>query len=198
MQIKSAYETREQWLNAFLRLAAPHFAALGAPIPANCRVSIGFPSAGYRSKVIGECWSNAASADNHYEIFLNPRNETDARIADILTHEACHAALGIAEGHGKRFRALASGLGLTGKMTATTAGPDWFAWAAPILTQLGPMPYGALTGAMKPPRKKKPTHGIKVECPACGWLARVNAKWIEPHSHLNCPAPECGTEMQIG
>jgi hypothetical protein len=54
------YETREEWLNAFVNAARPVFEAQGTPIPLNTRVSVGFPSTGYKSSVIGECWSSEA------------------------------------------------------------------------------------------------------------------------------------------
>lgn len=45
---------REAWLNAFAERAAPYFAAAGAAIPDNVRISIGFTSGGNRGKRIGE------------------------------------------------------------------------------------------------------------------------------------------------
>lgn len=189
------YATREECLNAFVEACKPIFAGHGNPIPDNTRVSIGFPSTGYRSSVIGECWSDTASADGHYEIFLNPTTQTDARIFDILTHELCHAALGIAEGHGKSFGTLARKLGLTGKLTATTAGPDWFAWAAPIMEELGAMPYGAIKGGMKPPRKKKKTYLIGHTCPECDTQAWLTAKNSAPLAYIRCINPDCDGVM---
>lgn len=185
------YTTREEWMNAFLEAARPHFAAVGAIIPENCRISIGFPSTGYRSSVIGECWSSDASADGHFEIFINPTTQTDARIADIITHEAIHAALGIAEGHGKEFGRVARALGLDGKLTATIAGPDWFAWAMPILESIGAMPYAAIKGGMKPPRKKKKTYLIGHTCTECGTQAWLTAKNSAPLPYIRCVNPDC-------
>src|SRR6187399_1756758 len=153
---------RESWLNAFVEHARPHFEAAGFPIPINTRVSIGLPSTGYRSNVIGECFAPAASADGHFEIIISPKvSEGDARVADILTHELCHAAAGM--DHGKAFGTLARALGLEGPLRTTTAGEAWFAWAAPVLAELGPMDFGALTALM--PRRKKATFLLKVECP---------------------------------
>lgn len=179
---------REAWLNAFVERARPQFEAAGFPIPINIRVSIGLPSTGYRSNVIGECFAPSVSADGHYEIFISPRVSTgDARLADILTHELCHASASMA--HDKQFSKLARALGLEGKLTATTAGADWFAWASPILEELGPMDFAAL--AHIAPRKKKATFLLKLECPDCGWLARVTKSHVLPHTHLDCPNPEC-------
>jgi ribosomal protein S27E len=184
----AGFQFAEQWLNKFMQAAAPHFARCGYPLPPNTRVRIGLPSTGYRSNVIGECFAPSVSSDGHYEIYISPKvSEGDARIADILTHELCHAAASM--NHDSDFKALARGLGLEGKLTATVAGPDWFSWAAPIIEALGPMDFAALGNIA--PRKKKATFLLKVECPDCGWLARVTKTHIAPHTHLNCPNPEC-------
>jgi len=184
----------ETWLNRFIERARPVYAAAGFPIPDNTRARIGFPSTGMRSNRIGECWSSVASADNHFEIYVSPKVvEGEARLADILSHELCHAAA--AMDHGPVFGKLARAIGLEGKLTCTTAGADWFKWAAPILAELGPMDFGALN-ATASPRKKKATFLRKVECPDCGWLARVTKSHILPFTHLVCPVPECGGVLE--
>lgn len=215
------FETREAWLWAFLDAARPRFEALNAPIPANVRLSVGHMSTGYRSRALGETYSPAMSADGHYEIFISPKNESAARIADVLTHELIHTVCWN-DGHGKEFGRIARGLGLVGPLTATSAGQDWFAWAAPILEALGPLPYSPMldmagrapspeprpaptpgapatgapaTGGFRPGFKKKPTFARKVYCPDCGWTARVSAVHIDRHSHLTCPVPDCGGVM---
>lgn len=185
------YETREAWLNAFVALARPQFVKVGAPLPERVRVSVGFTSTGARSNRIGECWHNEASADGYFEIFLKPTIETDARMADILTHELVHAAVGIEAGHGPKFKRVAEALGLRGKMTSTVASAGWYTWALPILDIVGPMPYGVLNQGKSTAKPKQKTNLLKVECVACGWLARVTAKHITAHSHLNCPVPDC-------
>lgn len=185
------YTTREDWLNAFIDAARPRFEEANAPLPINVRVAVGFTSKGTRGARIGECWSSAASEDGHFEIFIKPTLDNPARICDVLTHELIHVAVGIEQGHNAYFRRVATSLGLEGKATATIAGAAWYDWALPIMEALGPMPYGALTGTMNSGRKKQKTALLKVECPACGWLARVTAKHIDAHAHLNCPVPDC-------
>lgn len=192
------YETREQWLNAFVAAARPHFDRVGATLPAKVRVSVGFTSMGARSNRIGEAWHDGASADGHYEIFIKPTIETDARICDVLTHELVHAAVGIEAGHGRKFRDVAVALGLGGKMTATVALEEWYRWALPILGELGPMPYAHLSAGQSTGKPKQKTNLLKVECPACGWLARVTAKHITGHDHLNCPVPSCVGVLAVG
>jgi hypothetical protein len=217
----ATFETREAWLWAFVDAARPYFDALNASIPENIRVSVGHMSTGYRSRAIGETYSPHMSADGHYEIFISPKNIEAARIADVLTHELIHTVCW-SDGHGREFGRIARGLGLAGPLTATHGGPDWFAWAAPILEALGPIPYAPMLdmpGAAAPrdpqapaapgatpaptpptaggymPRKKKPTFARKVHCPDCGWTARVSAVHIDRHAYLTCPAPDCGGVM---
>lgn len=192
------YQTREDWLNAFIGYARPVFEAANAPLPSNVRVAVGFTSKGVKGSRIGECWSDSASEDGHFEIFLKPTLDNVARICDVLTHELVHAAVGIQAGHGPAFKRVAMCIGLKGKMTATTAGAEWYAWALPIIERLGPMPYGALsTGGFSTSRKKQRTALLKVECPECGWLARVTAKHIDVHTHLNCPVPNCDGTLTV-
>jgi hypothetical protein len=191
----TTYETREQWLNAFIDAARPQFIAANAPLPINVRISMGFTSKGAGrakgGKVIGECWASEASGDNHFEIFVTPTLADTARVCDVLTHELIHVAVGIKSGHGVAFKRVAASLGLTGKATHTVAGEEWYKWALPIIDALGPMPYAALTAGENSGRKKQKTSLLKVECTACGFLARVTAKHLAPYPFLNCPVPDC-------
>jgi hypothetical protein len=43
------HQTREAWLNYVIRRMAPMFERLGAPIPAQLRIAIGFTSTGRRA-----------------------------------------------------------------------------------------------------------------------------------------------------
>jgi hypothetical protein len=195
--MSNAYETREQWLNAFVEASRTEFDKAGYPLPAKVRVSVGFTSTGMRGKSIGECWSNECSADGYFEIFLKPTTTSDGRMADILTHELCHAAAGLAAGHGPNFGKVARALGLEGKLTSTVAGSGWYAWALPILSALGPMPYGAIEGGTSTAKPKQKTNLLKVECNVCGFIARVTNKHIAPHTHLNCPVPDCVGLLEV-
>jgi hypothetical protein len=197
MNAPATFATREAWLNKFKDAARPCFEDAGFPLPENVRVSIGFPSGGTRGRAIGECWSAVASKDGHFEIFLRPSIETDARIADVLTHELVHAAVGLEAKHGKPFKRCATALGLEGKMTATVAGDGWRKWALPILEELGPMPGAPLT-EMKKLGKKQTTRMLKCECSDCGFVFRTTRSHIGSHPEgLRCPAPECGGEVVV-
>lgn len=188
--------TREQWLNAFAAEARPHFKRVGAPLPKNIRCSIGFPSSGIRSKVIGQCWTTKVSTDGHAEIFIRPSLQSDSsRVADVLTHELIHAALGIEEGHGKEFKRVAHALGLGGKMTATIATDEWHEWADPILKKIGKLPGADLKGMLPVARKKQTTRLIKLECDTCDWTCRTTKLHIEGY-HLACPT-ECDGSLTV-
>lgn len=196
--------SREDWLNRFIALARPVFAAKGYPIPAKVRASIGFTSVGLRGARIGECWSDQASADATFEIFIVPGMDDASRVADILTHELVHAAVGLKAGHGPAFGKAARALGLTGKLTATTAGPEWHQWADPILKRMGALPHAKLAGASSGP-KKQTTRMLKAECDTCGmtlrgtrqWLCETDAEGTLRARVLFCPLPDCTGSLAV-
>src|SRR5260370_26525173 len=122
---------------------------LGAPLRAELRIAIGFTSSGRRSRNIGECWDNQCSEDRHFEIFIRPdlsesKDLMPMQVAAILGHELVHAAVGVAARHGKAFRRVAKGIGLTGQMAATTAGPEFEKAMQPILAGAGTRPQRRL------------------------------------------------------
>jgi hypothetical protein len=187
--------TRERWLANFIEAARPTFRAAGFSLPEEVRASVGFPSKGAKSRAIGECWARECSDDGHFEIFLRPSLQSDdSRIADVLTHELVHAAVGLAAGHGPKFKRCATAVGLEGKMTATVAGPGWHAWADPILAQLGPLP-GASLADMFNGQKKQTTRLLKLTCTACEFTCRTTAKHIDAHDRLRCPDPDCTGDL---
>jgi hypothetical protein len=193
-----AFETREQWLAAFMRYAAEEFKARGHDIPNNIRASIGFPSNGVRGKAIGECWSDTASEDGHFEIFVSPVLNSASRIADVVTHEMCHAATP-GDGHGKKFGKVARSMGLEGKLTATTAGEEWHAWADAVLAKLGPLPGAALRADFRTKRKVQGTRLIKATCPACELTLRITRKWYnEAMGELMCPNSQVHMRVEAG
>lgn len=211
-------QTREEWLNAFIAAARPKFEEIGFPIPAKVRASIGFPSAGGRSNVIGECWADTCSEDQTFEIFLHPGDADTARVAGTLSHELVHAAVGLDKQHGPVFKKAATALGHEGKMTSTTEGEAWFVWAQPILDALGPLPHARLasrrtaTGrtptvvggtpsapggliSSRPPAQTN--RHLKIECNECGISLRGTRKQFDKAGPvLRCVNPSCDGEME--
>ncbi|KMS50395.1 transcription elongation protein SprT [Novosphingobium barchaimii LL02] len=192
------HDNRESWLNRVAVGMAPLFDVLDTPLPDRIRVAIGFTSAGRKGKAIGECWDNRLSADGHFEIFIRPDlahapDAMPAQIAAILAHELVHAAVGIAAGHGKAFKRIATGLGLIGPMRATTPGEGFLGAVAPILAAAGPLPHARLdTDGETTAPKKQPARMLKCECQACGYTVRTARKWLETAGAPLCPIADHG------
>jgi hypothetical protein len=175
-------------------LAARHLWPLieshGGKAPAGWRVSVGFPKGSRGGKgghAIGQCWPAAASADDHTEMFISPELEAP-RAADVLLHELIHAACPRAK-HGGEFKRIAKACGLTGKMTATVAGPDLAARIVEWLAKMPAYPHGVLkvpTGSRVGPGSRL----LKVSCDACGYTMRVTRTWLEV-ALPTCPDQEC-------
>jgi len=183
--------TREEWLHTVGARLAPIIAEVaGLEEFPKWRAAIGFPSTGRKGKRIGECWYKDASGDATAEIFIRIDQRDEMEVAGILAHELIHAALGPGYGHGKEFRKIALGIGLTGKMTATTPGKDFIEAATPILELAGPMPGAALALGGPGTRKKDTIRQLKCKCPDCGYIVRTSSKWIEVAMPV-CPDPEC-------
>ena len=179
--------TREQWLSQATEELRALFKQHGDTIPTQVRSSCGFPSKSAlasKNRRIGECWSSAASADSHAEIFISPTISDSARVLDILAHELIHA-VHPGDGHGKKFGKTARAIGLEGKMTATVAGPQFTAWAEPVLARLGAYPHADLVPSNA--QKKQTTRMLKCYCPECGYTVRVAGKWIEAMGAPMCP-----------
>ena len=198
------YATREDWLTAATEQLSTLFNLAGHVLPP-VRLSVGWPyNTRPGSKVIGECWKPEASADGVAQVFISPRLDDPVRILDVLAHELVHAtnyATGHS-GHGKEFRAVAVALGLTGRMTATVAGPELAATLTDLAAFLGPLPHAALNPGdgvivigggpgggvpVAPPRPKQTARMLKVVCQECGYLCRVSSKWLDSAGAPLCP-----------
>ena len=179
--------TREQWLNQAGDHLRTLFESVGESVPTKVRASCGFPSKGAlgaRNRTVGQCWNAIASADSHAEIFISPTISDSARVLDILAHEMIHASHPN-DGHGKAFKRTALAIGLTGKMTATVAGPQFTAWASPVLARLGAYPHADLVPANA--QKKQSTRMLKCVCRECGYTVRVAGKWLNDMGAPHCP-----------
>lgn len=195
---KTPFRTREEWLHAFTKAARPIFKKRGYEIPKNIRMAVGFTSTGARGKRIGECWTDKASEDGAFEIFIDPKLGDASRVADVLTHELIHAVVGIEAGHKKPFVDCMKAVGLIGKPTATIAGPEWHDWADEIIEKLGALPHAAIKPGGNG-QKKQTTRMIKCECDCCGFVMRTTSTWIENAlGELRCPDPTCDGSMNIG
>ena len=169
---------REDWLSAAVSELRPFFDAVGAPLPANVRVTCGFPSNAKRSGAIGECWADTASADKTFEVLISPVLDDPLRVFDVLVHELCHATAG-AMNHGVNFQKVAGLMHLV-----PSAGPKGWKATGPstsfvptfgaIIDSLGAYPHAALTMST---RKVQTTRMLKAVCPSCGYTVRLTSKW---------------------
>jgi hypothetical protein len=185
--------TREQWLHEMVSLLRVLFYQAGYLLPGTLRVACGWPSHGaLRSKqgrVIGQCWHPLASADRHTEIFISPVLAAAEPVIATLVHELVHAAVGVEHGHGAAFKRCALALGLTGKMTATVAGPALQARIAALVAVVGQYPHASLD--MEVGRKKQTTRLVKAQCTACGYTIRTTRQWLA----VGLPTCPCGEAM---
>ena len=148
--------------------------------PDRITIVFGFPSKGSRPsknrrigefahqfmKGIPDLPENSGLISLHPTIFNNP-----SHVLDVLLHEMIHAACPD-DGHRGGFPSLAKRCGLTGKMTATVAGPELQEKLEGYLKDcLPPMPPGY--GDLNPNRKKQSTRMRKYICPSCCQIIRA-------------------------
>ena len=182
---------RESWLHAAMPALKQLFGEQDYSVP-EVRVSIGFPSRsalGKKSRRIGECWADQAATDKVHHIFLSPvllAGETQTRVLDVLVHELVHAVVGIQNQHNAHFGKCARSVGLTGKMTATTANEELTARLEKIVNAIGPCPGGGINPSTLT-REKQTTRMRKYVCPECKQIVRAAA------DGLNIVCGDCDT-----
>ena len=168
---------REDWLSAAVSELRPFFDAVGAPLPANVRVTCGFPSNAKRSGALGECWADTASADQTFEVLISPVLDDPLRVFDVLVHELCHATAG-AMNHGINFQKVAGQMHLEATSVkgwkATARAASFIPTFGSIIDSLGAYPHAALTMNSK---KVQTTRMLKAVCPSCGYTVRLTSKW---------------------
>jgi hypothetical protein len=172
--------TREAWLKKLVEVFRPYFARIGYPLPNQIYISVGpLPP-----RSIGICYSSAQSDDGGLHIFVSAVVSNPIRVAGIVAHELCHAALDCEGGHGYQFRRLATSIGLVGKMTATVEGPRFIELIeSGVLPQIGPYPHAALRRSTR--TKSQKTRMLAVRCTNCGYVLRAS------RSVLELGIPEC-------
>lgn len=182
--------TREAWLMHFAELYLwPRIEAAGAQRPHKYRVSVGFPKGrrGTKGHSVGQCWSQEVSADQTCEIFVSPELDATQAVA-VLSHEACHAAVGVRHGHRAPFKKLALAIGLTGPMRATLPTADFENTIRAWIAAESPYPHAPLSAASSPTRPG--SRLLKARCEGCGYIVRVTRQWLDIASPI-CPNPNC-------
>jgi hypothetical protein len=191
--LPTIHTTREGWLLAAREILTTERFDLAALRVWKTRISVGFPVGRNRTQRIGECHYEQASKDGTRELFISPvlDDPLDAHgVLATLTHELLHAALPVGVGHRGRFITGMRALGLEGKPTATSAGPELVAWfEASVLPRLGAYPHAALTG---PTRKggQRNRHR-KYLCPGCGQIIRAAG------TDLNVRCGDCSVAFEL-
>jgi len=184
---------RETWLATATKRLRTHFKACGYTIPANVRSTCGWPSKSATSrkrKRIGECWDSTASAGDVFEIFISPAISDLNEVVDTLAHELVHATVGLKAKHGAAFKRCATKVGLVGKMTATTGGPEFRAWTA--ARKFKPYPHAELRASSAGPRQT--TRMLKVTCAInTDYIVRMSASAFE----TGAPTCPCCTEPMV-
>lgn len=187
------YKQKEAWLNAALdRFVRKYFKNAGYDVPEQVRLSTGWPSRGAfgKHRVIGQAWSNKASADNTHEIIISIYLDDPVKVLGVLIHEVIHVTIGNDKGHGKAFVDCMKKVGLCGKPTATDESDELKATLAKWVDKLGLYPHAKLDGMNQ---KKQSTRLIKLECGECGCKIRTTQKWLDEHGvEWDCP---CGGKL---
>ena len=181
--------TSEQYLN----LAADYLYAdlilpeTNATRP-KLRISRGWPK-GTRSsakgRVLGACHPRSHSSDQHNEIFISPAIDDTIQALETLAHELLHASDDCVSGHRGAFKRWATQIGLVGKMTATSAGPELREFLQDFVNENGPMPAHKLDDTQRP---KQGTRMLLVSCMDCEFKFRTTATHIRNFAEIpQCP-----------
>lgn len=185
-------DNRETWLNHAVHLLRPEFTKARARLHNKIRISVGFPLAGFE-KIEGQCFKRRVSRDAHNEIFISPMIDDAAAALGTLIHELIHAHDDGESGHNRKFAAIAQRLALEGKPTEAGAGAMFKQRYSKMMKRLGTYPHASL----RPSKiKRQGTRLLKCECPECGYICRVTAKWIESAGPPICPTDEIAMEPE--
>ncbi len=142
-------QNREQWLTHMAILLRPWFASRGYEIPLRIRLGVGALS--LTRRVVGVCFP--PDRDGFQHITISPFIDDPVSVAAILTHELIHAMLPADEIHGRRFAAAAAALGLEGRLTTVTPGPELKAHLEQLVRRIGPYPHKAVLAGPPPARQ---------------------------------------------
>ena len=170
---------RETWLQAATAKLSERFVACGLPpVPADVKISCGFPGGGSPRKRIGECWPRSRSKAGVNEVFINPTLSDRTQVLAVLAHELCHAIDDCKSGHKAAFARLARGVGLEGAMTATIPGAEFTAWCASV--DLPDFPHESLI--MKGGRSDRSGARVKLTCQEHGfswWVSKAGFQELQ-------------------
>jgi hypothetical protein len=123
---------------------------------------------------LGETWHSRSSGDGSYEIIIRSDLAEPVEVLSVLVNKLVHTVLPDDPSHGKKFRAAALKVGLSGKIHKAEPSPLLQQRLAEIAERLGPLPHAALNIEDNPMTtrpidrvKKRGGRMLKAECPQC-------------------------------
>ncbi len=179
------HPNREAWFKAAaVALERQLFKPAGYELP-RVRIGCGWP-VGNRVKAWGQCFDAASSDDKTYEIFVTPKVHDPVPILAIIIHELCHTVAGIKAAHKKPFIEVMRAVGMSAPFTKSVVDEELGPVLDEIVSKLGPYPHAAL--GIKKKGEAKGSRLLKVQCPCCGYVARITRKWLDIVGSPICPA----------
>jgi hypothetical protein len=183
---------REAWLTKAAEGIRGAWSVQGVTVPADVKVTCGFPGGGSPRRRIGECWPRARSAAQLNEVFISPTLDDTLLVLDVLGHELLHAVDDCASGHGAAFSKNSRRVGYSGGKQSAVATEQARALVERLAKALGPYPHARVVLTAK---KRNASSGLhKVEC-GCGNCAYMTAKKLEEFGFPSCGT--CGDEMVV-
>ena len=167
--------SRQNWLEEGIKRATSVFKQHGFEVP-EVRISCGFPSTGKRGRRIGECWPTHICSGGLNEIFISPLVDNPLEVIGIIFHELVHAVDDCKSGHGKRFKEIATSIGLTGKMIHAHPNEELTSIARAIVEDLGPYPHKQLIVKPKAASKRERPYA---QCEECGYRVPMLKKYLQ-------------------
>ena len=185
------HKTREQWLEAAVKLIIKQiFTPASVEVP-EVRVSVGWPGGrGPKKNVIGQCFAAKTTADNVAQIFVTPTIDDAYTTVETLTHEIIHAVAvdedGVSAGHRGEFIRIAKEIGFTAPWKSTPASEELREKLQAIADKLGVYPHAAINVGDRPTVQK--TYYLKVQCPEDDeYFVRMTQTKIVYFGYPKCP-----------
>ena len=179
------FNTREEYLQAFISEVRPMFDLYGQPLPSNIRITCGFPLNAKRSKAKSDVFPTNNSRDNHWEIFISPEVAESKTVAELVIHELCRTTDG-AFSRGVTFQKIADSMGLVPHPTRgykrTSGSLNFHSMYGAIIDSLGKYPHAEVSYSQV---KTQGTRMLKAVC-SCGYTVRLTSKWARV-GLPNCP-----------
>ena len=167
---------RELWLTKATDIMRARWAPLGIAVPADVKMTCGFPGGGSPRRRIGECWPRARSAAGVNEVMISPVLEDRSTCSTCSATNCCTPSMTARAATARRSRKNSKPSATAAASTARSPAPKPAALAQEMLAKLGAYPHGKVELTAK---KRNASHGLhKLEC-GCGNVSYMTAKKIE-------------------